>query len=209
MNDSWNLEKIGVNVKKYIFNTIYNEFKTNGLTLFSPYGQNLVDIIQSNKELRKEVSGLFKFYDLKLLIDQGTNSIRGLKQLDEETIFTVPFYQMADTLQRLIFHKAAIMSNKDSVLLFEEPEAHMFPPYISKFTSDVIYFKSNQYFISTHSPFVINDFIEDAKDDLAIYLVGLENGETIIKRMTDEQITEVYQFGVDLFFNLESYLRNG
>ena len=56
---------------------------------------------------------------------------------------------------------------------------------------------------------MINDFIEDAKDDLAIYLVGLENGETIIKRMTDEQITEVYQFGVDLFFNLESYLRNG
>src|SRR5438552_7336635 len=82
------------------------------------------------------------------------------------------------------------MSNENSVLLFEEPEAHMFPPYISKFTSDVIYFKTNQYFISTHSPFVINDFIEDARDELAIYLVGLENGETIIKKMTDEHVTD-------------------
>ena len=155
------LTKSILKVKKYQFQSIYNEFKTNGLSLFFPFGENLADIVQSNKKLRKEASDLFKFYNLKLTIEQGNNSIKALKQLDDETIFLIPFYQMADTLQRLIFHKAAIMSNEDTVLLFEEPEAHMFPPYISKFTSDVIYFKSNQYFISTHSPFVINDFIED------------------------------------------------
>ncbi len=207
-SDGWNLEKLGLNVKKYIFNTDYNEFKTNGLTLFSPYGQNLVDIIQSNKKLRKEVGELFKFYNLKLLIDQGTNSIRGLKQLDEETIFTVPFYQMAETLQRLIFHKAAIMSNEDSVLLFEEPEAHMFPPYISQLTSDIIFDKDNgnQYFVSTHSPFVMNDFLESAREDLSVYLVSLNNGETVIKRLSDEEVHKIYQYGVDLFFNIESYI---
>ena len=195
-------------VKKYVFKGDFNEFKTEIQNLFSPFGGNLVDIIQFNKELRKEVAELFKFYDLKLLIDQATNSIRGLKQLDEETIFTIPFYQMADTLQRLIFHKAAIMSNENTVLLFEEPEAHMFPPYISKFTGDVIYGKDNgnQYFISTHSPFVMNDFLEDARDELSVYLVGLKNGQTVIKRLSDEQLHEVYQHGVDLFYNIESYL---
>jgi len=199
-----------VNVKKYVFNStdILNHFKTNGLKLNSPFGENLVDIVQFNKDVRKEVGELFKFYDLKLLIDQATNSIRGLKQLDEETIYTVPFYQMAATLQRLIFHKAAIISNENTVLLFEEPEAHMFPPYIRKFTEDLIFNKQNgnQYFISTHSPFVVDDLLDDARDDLSIFLVGLKKGETIIKRLSDDELSKIHKFHVDLFFNIESYL---
>ena len=195
-------------VKKYVFKDSFNSFKTNGTTLFSPYGENIVDVIQVHKELRKEIGELFKGYGLKLLTNQGTNSIQGYKELDDETIIAIPYYQMAETLQRLIFHKAAIQSNKDSVLLFEEPEAHMYPPYISKFTSDIIYNKDNgnQYFITTHSPFVINDFLESLTDELSIYAVGLTNGETTIKRLTDEQMDEIRQYGIDLFFNLEDYL---
>lgn len=197
-------------VKKYQFPfyDTYNNFKTNGLTLFSPNGENLVDIIQSNKELRKEISQLFKQYGLSLTIDQGSNSIKALKKLNDETISLIPFYQMADTLQRLVFHKAAIMSNENTVLLFEEPEAHMFPPYIRMFTKDIIFDKgrNNQYFIATHSPVVLSDFLEDAREELAIHLVGYKNGETIVKTLTDNEVNEVYEFGVDLFFNIESYL---
>jgi len=206
----WNKDRNFPLIKKFIFNnnTASNPSKTNGLLLNSPYGENLVDIVQFNKELRREVGELFKNYNLKLLIDQATNSIRGLKQLDDETIFTVPFYQMADTLQRLIFHKTAIMSNENTVLLFEEPEAHMFPPYIRMFTKDIIFDKgrNNQYFIATHSPVVLSDFLEDAREELAIHLVGYKNGETIVKTLTDNEVNEVYEYGVDLFFNIESYL---
>ena len=204
-----NLKQDIIKVKKYQFNgNNFNNYKTNGLSLFSPFGQNLVDIVQTNKSLRKEVSELFKSYDLKLSIDQGNNTIKALKQLDDDTIFLIPFYQMADTLQRLIFHKAAIMSNQGTVLLFEEPEAHMFPPYIRKFTGDLIFDKDNgnQYFISTHSPSVLEDLIADAKDDLSIFLVDLKNGETIIKRLSDDELNEVQEYGVDLFYNIQSYL---
>ncbi|MGF2413229.1 MAG: hypothetical protein ACQUYJ_12935, partial [Ferruginibacter sp.] len=85
-----------------------------------------------------------------------------------------------------------------------------FPPYISKFTSDIIFDKNdNQYFIATHSPFVLNDFMEDMdKEDLSIYVVGLTNGETVVRRLTDEEITEIYQYGIDLFFNLENFLKD-
>ena len=127
-------------------------------------------------------------------------------------IFSIPYELVADTLQRLIFYKAAIMSNKNCVLLFEEPEAHMFPPYISKFTSDVTYDENdNQFFIATHSPFVINDFMENLKkEDYAIFAVGYnkENGETIIRKISDDEINEIYQYGIDLFFNLENYLKD-
>lgn len=195
-------------VRKYSFQNAVFDIRTNALDFSFPYGENLTEVIQFDKGLRKEVSELFKFYNLKFLIDQATNSMRGLQEIDAETIYTIPFHQMADTLQRLIFHKAAIMSNRDTVLLFEEPEAHMFPPYITKFTGDIIFEKenNNQYFISTHSPFVMNDFLEDAREELSVYLVGLKNGETVIKRLSEEELHEVYQYGVDLFFNIESYL---
>src|SRR5204863_2727455 len=91
-------------------------------------------------------------------------------------------------------------------LLFEEPEAHMFPPYIKKFTTDVIFDKTNQFFIASHSPYVLGEFIEEAKKDLVIYVVDYVKGETIIKRLTDEEVIEIAQYGIDLFFNLESYL---
>src|SRR5690606_37362115 len=127
-------------------------------------------------------------------------------------INTIPISLIADTLVRLIYFKSAIYSNRKSVLLFEEPESHMFPPYISKLTSDIIYDENkNQYFITTHSPFVLNDFMEDIdKKDLSIYAVGYkkETGETIIRRITEDEMEEIYQYGVDLFFNLENYLKD-
>ncbi len=146
-----------------------------------------------------------------MIIDQSENDIKISAKIKEGFINTIPISLVADTLVRLIFFKTAIHSNKDSVLVFEEPEAHMFPPYIAKFTTDIIFDKNdNQYFIATHSPFVLNDFMEDMeRDDLSIYVVGLKDGETIIKRLADKEIEEVYEYGVDLFFNLESYLKDG
>ena len=95
-------------------------------------------------------------------------------------------------------------------MLFEEPEAHMFPPYISKFTADVMYDKNdNQFFINTHSPFVINDLMENLKnDDLSIYVVGYkkEEGATFVRKLTDGELHEIYQYGIDLYLNLENFL---
>jgi len=174
-----------------------------------PHGDNIFNIISTNRALQKEVEELFVSYNLELLYDMRDQKFAILKRIPSG-IFSIPYELIADTLQRVIFYKATIFSNKDSILLFEEPEAHMFPPYISKFTTDVMYDKNdNQYFISTHSPFVLNDFMEHLdKDQLAIYAVGYkkESGETIVKRLTDDEITEIYQYGVDLFFNLENYL---
>ena len=166
-----------------------------------------MDVLQRSGSLRKEIVEIFREYNLKLIIDRIDQSIKFQKELSDGTAVSIPYHQVADTLRRLIFFKAAIETNKESVLLFEEPEAHMFPPYVKKLTTDIIFDKNdNQYFIATHSPFVLNEFIEEAQDDLAVYVVDYDKGETIIKRLTDEQVIEIAQYGIDLFFNLESYL---
>jgi predicted ATP-dependent endonuclease of OLD family len=134
-----------------------------------------------------------------------------LKDVGDD-IFLISYSLIADTLQRLIFFKSAVQSNSNSILLFEEPEAHMFPPYISKFASEIVYDDhGNQFFMATHSPFVISDIMENMKNnDFAIFTVGYdkENGETLVRRMTEEDLHAIYQDGLDLFLNLENYLPN-
>ncbi len=202
-------EKDAIRVAKYEFLKSIT-YSTKGYSHLSiPYGDNIFNIIASNIKLKKEVEELFIPYKLELVYDTRQQRFTILKRASSG-IFSVPYELVADTLQRIIFYKAAILSNKGKVLLFEEPEAHMFPPYVSKFSTDVMYDKNdNQFFIATHSPFVLNDFMEDMKnEDLAIYAVGYSNGETTINRLTDKQITDIYQYGVDLFFNLEDFLKD-
>jgi predicted ATP-dependent endonuclease of OLD family len=196
-------------IKKYEFIKNINYGVRNLLTLDHPYGENIFDVISSNEQLRKEVSDIFKEYELKFSFDKSARAFKILKTVGDD-IFLIPYSMIADTLQRLIFYKAAIVSNKETILLFEEPEAHMFPPYISKFTSEVIYNENgNQFFINTHSPFVVNDFMENLKEEeLSIYVVGYkkETGETLVRRLNEKEMHEIYQYGTDLFLNLENYL---
>lgn len=201
--------KIAPVVKKYDFKPDIQLNRQTSLSLSVPYGDNLLDVLQGNSTLRKDIIGIFETYKLRLFIDRSDQSIKFFKELNDGTAISVPYHQVADTLRRLIFYKAAIETNTEAALLFEEPEAHMFPPYIRKFTSDVIFDKTNQFFIATHSPYVLDAFLEDAPNDVAIYLVDYVNGESKIHLLSQQDIEEIRDYGVDLFFNIESYLRHG
>ncbi|MGN6490798.1 MAG: AAA family ATPase [Agriterribacter sp.] len=207
-----NYKHIIENIKKYDFRKEIVLNAQKGLSLSIPFGDNLLDVLQGSSVLRKEISSIFEKYGLRLLIDRVDGTIKFIKEMKDDTAVIIPYHQVADTLQRLIFYKTAIGTNEETALLFEEPEAHMFPPYISKLTSDIIFDENkNQYFITTHSPFVLNDFMEDVdKKELSVYAVGYkkETGETVIRRILEDEIEEIYQHGVDLFFNLENYLKD-
>ncbi len=201
-------------VKPYHFTGKDNFNKSiSAIDLKFPIGENLFEVIINNTDLKHEFVSLLKPYEINLIIEQSDSSIKisPKKSNHDGLITTFPITMLAETLIRLIFYKAAITSNTNTVLLFEEPEAQMFPPYIKKFTSDILFDENdNQYFIATHSPYVLGEFIEEMQDDLAVYVVDYDKGETIIKRLTDEEVLEVAQYGIDLFFNLESYLdKNG
>ena len=175
----------------------------------SSHPSNLAEVIRHNSQLRKQCGELLSAYDLRLIFDENENIVIQ-KQLDDFSAFQFSFSQIADTLQRLIFHKVATASNEKTILLFEEPEAHMFPPYISKFTSDIVYDENkNQFFLTTHSPFVLNDLMDNLKsDELAIYIVSYkkETGETIINTLSEEDMHEAYQFGYDFFMNIDKFI---
>lgn len=194
--------------KKYSFNKNHkNSNQSDSTSLNYPFGENLAQIIALNPILRNKINEFFKQNNLKLLIEKGTNELKIFKEYQDGTVFTLPYEMIADTLQRLIFYKAAIMSNENTVLLFEEPEAHCFEPYILEFTNDVKYDENNnQFFIVTHSDFIIKEFLRDdeSKENTNIYLVNNVDGETQVKLLEKDKNEDVYEYGMNPFFNFES-----
>lgn len=191
---------------KYEFkkNVEYNSDNTYDLT--SPHGENLFDVILTNYNLSKSIIEIFDNYGLKFLYDTESQGYKILKMVGN-MIFTVPYPLTADTLQRLIFYKAAIYSNINSILLFEEPEANCYEPYIMEITNAIKNDKNeNQFFIVTHSQYVIDELMrdEESRDDTNIYLVGLEENETKVKLLSAEASKEAYQTGLNLFFNYQT-----
>jgi len=193
-------------VKKYLFipKVLYKQ--VNAPFLIPPHGVNLLNSIEINENLKAELIHLFKEYGLTLVFDKASQSLKIMKERKDDSVFLIPYNSIADTLQRIVFFKTAIASNKNSVLLFEEPEAHSFPPYITHITQEIIHSTTNQFFITTHSPFIVNDFLENCRDQLSVFAVNYVDGQTVAKKLTSQELDDIYQSGVDLFTNIETYI---
>lgn len=193
-------------IKKYTYRHDISYKKSHAKYLIPPFGFNLLSIIENYPELKHQVVNLFKEYALEIAFDKSSQTIKVIQSEDKSGIFLIPYNSIADTLQRIIFFKAAIVSNSNSVLLFEEPEAHSFPPYMAHLTQEMIYRKDNQYFIATHSPFILNDLLENSREEISVYNTNYNHHQTEVRRLTERELTDVYQNGVDLFTNNESYI---
>lgn len=192
-------------ISAYFFPNHFISESSNSNCLLPPSGANLMETVANLPELKANLAELFHGYGLKMMFDSGSQEIKAMRENGID-MFLVPFSSLADSLQRLIFYKAAIESNRGKFICFEEPEAHTFPPYISDVVNSMIASESNQFLITTHSPYVMNCLLESAGDDLAVFVVDMENNATTVHRLTDAQLQDAYDNGMDMFFNLEAYL---
>ncbi|TXJ28260.1 MAG: ATPase [Chitinophagaceae bacterium] len=192
-------------IKKYSYKHDITYRKSHSKYLIPPFGYNLLSIIEHYPDLKSQVVELFKEYGLEIAFDKATQTIKVIQENTKEGLFLIPYNSIADTLQRIIFFKAAIASNNNSILLFEEPEAHSFPPYMSHITQEIIRKTDNQYFIATHSPYILNNLLENKRDELSVYMVDYKDKQTVINHLSDDTLHEILQYGVDLFTNSESY----
>jgi AAA15 family ATPase/GTPase len=175
--------------------------------LLPPSGENLLQVLLVNKALRKVTADIFSEYGLSFVLKPREMKLELQKRVEEGVIISYPYSLTSDTLQRVVFYLAAIETNKGSVLIFEEPEAHAFP-YYTKFLAERIAFdKVNQYFISTHNPYFLLSVLEKApKEDVGIFITYFENYETRVKALTDGDMTKVLDLDTSVFFNLDQFL---
>jgi len=174
--------------------------------LHPPNGDNLLAVILARKELRVIIKQIFDHFGLSIVFEPPEGRMRVQKQL-EDIIIAFPYSLASETLQRLVFYLTAIHSNQHSTLAFEEPEAHAFP-YYTKYLAEIIASdkNENQYFISTHNPYFLLSILEKTpKAELAIFYTLLENYRTKVKPLTEEDMKEVLEKGIDLFFDIERF----
>ena len=109
----------------------------------------------------------------------------------------------------MIFYFAAIDSNKNSVLILEEPEVHSFPPYTKELAERIVNSTDNQFFITTHSPYLLQHLISNLDNsELNVFITYFEDYHTQIKQLSSEELSKASEFGVDLFYNLNQFVTN-
>jgi len=174
--------------------------------LYPPDGDNLSQILITRRELRNFMQKIFNKFGYKLAIQMPEGKIT--IQKGEDIIIVYPYSTISDTLRRIVFYLAAIYSNKGSVIAFEEPEAHAFP-YYTKYLAERIALdqNKNQYFISTHNPYLLKSVIEKApKEEVSVNITYIENYETKVKQLSETEIREILDLDLDVLFNLERFL---
>ena len=194
--------------KKYTFKLSSSYSSKFPDFLIPPHGENLFVIVDRNQELKGRVAALSKEQGLDFVLDRRNAKFEFQKRVDEY-IYQYPYSSIADTFQRFIFYLAAIESNNHSVLIFEEPEVHSFPPYVRELAERMVLKDDNQYFISTHSPYLLQTFIDSLDaTQLNVYLTYYRNYQTQVKALTPDELRDIQDAGYDVFFNLSKFEPN-
>ena len=173
--------------------------------LLPPSGTNLMSLILAHKELRLLANKIFSRFGLELNLRPQEYKIEVIKRFEGITV-SYPYSLISDTLQRTIFHLFAVITNKDSVLVFEEPESHAFP-YYTKYFAEIVALdnKNNQFFISTHNPYLLLPILEKApKEDIAVFITDFKDYQTKVKPLSSEELAEITE--IDVFSNLDRFL---
>lgn len=183
-----------------------------GEALAAPFGLNLGSVILNHQHLTDLLSDYGSESGFEFVVDKITNRISIQIRINNRLVLPLPFSALSETFRRMLFFTAAVNTSSATIITLDEPEALSFPPYISQLAKDIIKAASQkQFFISTHSPYLLNTFIEQTpKDKLAVFVCSYSKEERQIKarRLTQEELSEVLDYGVDLFFNLNPYLND-
>jgi len=171
-----------------------------------PFGDNLPSLLLSNPEYKKWVSEFLKSKELTLTLKPAENEILASKLVDDE-IYSYPYSSLSETLQRIIFYTIALKSNKGSVILFDEPESNTFPFYTKYLAERIALDETNQFFITTHNPYLLLSLIEKSNEqNINVCIVRMKNYETIVSVLKSEQLSEIMDLNSDVFFNFDKIL---
>lgn len=93
-------------------------------------------------------------------------------------------------------------------IFLEEPEANLFPPTQSNLVEWLLDMtkgeQPNNLFVATHSPYILNAFLEKQDEAMSLFITSNQDNLIIVKNITEENLQEMYDYGVEAFFNIET-----
>lgn len=190
-------------VRYYRFKGLTHFSRQEYGVLMAPFGENLASIIYTNKDLRRRVSDLFRTRDFRLEIKPIEMELMLAKAIDDE-LYSFPYASTSETWRRIVFFMAVMETNRDATLLLDEPEANTFPFYTKYLAERIALDETNQFFMSTHNPYLLSSVVEKTPlKDLAVFVTRMEKFETKMKQIPDKNLPELLELDSDAFFNLD------
>jgi hypothetical protein len=108
---------------------------------------------------------------------------------------------------RDIFERYVNTDHTDVFL--EEPENNLFPPTQARLVDWLMEMSQEEHgsnlFIATHSPYIMTAFLERDLKDFKLFIESVVGGKSVVKTASEEDVQEIYDDGIDLFYNIESY----
>lgn len=161
--------------------------------------------VKHKSEIEKLVNSLVEYFGNNI----GEVYIKNPKYgtIDQETSLEkefIPNPEMTLWLRRRFISLSKIHHCE---VFLEEPEENLFPPtqqiLMKTLLNQVKRQKGNTLFISTHSPYILDILLEREQYDFGLfYIRSAENGSEV-KTATEADVQDMFEDGVDAFFNIE------
>jgi AAA15 family ATPase/GTPase len=193
--------------KYYLFRENETLWSNSNEDLLPPFGENIASLLYSNKTARQSAGKFFAGSGLKLTVDFTSQKLTLVKE-EDDVLVAFPYSTASETLRRMIFYSLALETNRDQVLVFDEPEAHSFPPYTKTLAERIaLDDRGNQFFLTTHSPYMLDSLLSKTPaSELNVVLCRMENFETKAYALNQEQIDQIKEWSMDAFFNFDRLL---
>lgn len=173
-----------------------------------------VDKKRTEREREKYMNLLVNLYRLSKFADTKQLPI----DLKEPITITVEkedflFYnkQAAEAFNDLV--KRYSFTQRTDIYL-EEPENNLFPPTQCQLMDLLVDLtkrrkKTVSIFATTHSPYVLTHLMQEQIQGLRLFFTHPINDEEgyVIQQATDDEVQEIYDNGLDMFFNYEAFVK--
>lgn len=179
---------------------VHLDYLTNG-----QYEDSDNTISYEQKEERRNL--LSTIYSRLYKKKQNDDSRRIVTVEGADYVFSEP--QHAKRFEVIYHH---YIRTHHSEIFLEEPEDNLFPPtqcQLVNWLVERIEAHNDRLFVATHSPYILNQFIKLAPKGLNVLFThpsGYEDRTYKVRQLTKQEMNEVYDGGVDMFFNFELYV---
>ena len=201
-NETYPLFSWRSDIRRYIFEHL-DKFQPLVLPYLNPpLGDNLPQILNNHPKLYELVSDVLRERQFRLLLKPVESEINLVKEGTK--LISYPFQTISETWKRIIFLLAVLETNNDRVLLLDEPESNIFPFFNTQIAETIGKYNTNQFFITTHNPYLLQSLIaKTPKKDLCVFVTRMEDFETKVQKMDEGQLSEAMSLGDSIFFNLD------
>ena len=162
-----------------------------------------------NKEREQVLNALTIYYlehqdELRSLVGSGKEE----RMIWDDGFGNTQYHQGAfDLLVSISDH---FITTHHCDIFLEEPEQNLFPPTQGVLIQFLMALTESRYhnrlFIATHSPYILGDMLERTDYDFGLFYIqpNGDDGMSEVRQATAQDIQEIYEDGVDAFFNIEN-----